>query len=133
MRTNGRISAAQAASVRAMPLHRPDPPEELTPGQAAEWRAVVARMPANWFMAETQAALMQHCRQVERLHFIAEQLDHLQSAGEANGHEYYRLVSLEIQGTKLLTQLDAKMRLLQQTTQAKALSSRPVEIEKPWD
>src|SRR5690606_4443353 len=42
-------SAAQASPsvVELRPNARPEPPEDLTPEQAAEWRAVVARMPAD--------------------------------------------------------------------------------------
>ena len=31
---------------------RPEPPEDLTEEQAAEWRAVVDRLPADWFPRE---------------------------------------------------------------------------------
>ena len=41
---------------------RPEPPEDLTEEQAAEWRAVVARMPADWFHRETHGLLAQYVR-----------------------------------------------------------------------
>jgi len=132
MRTNGRISAAQAASVTAMPLYKPDPPRGLTVGQAEEWRAVVARMPHNWFGQETHAMLTQHCRQVERLRFIAGQLNRMQDNEETDEAAYHRLVNLELQATKVLALIDAKMRLCQQTSQDKK-GHRPVEVAKPWE
>ena len=32
---------------------RPEPPEDLTENQSAEWRAIVGRLPADWFQRET--------------------------------------------------------------------------------
>lgn len=43
---------------------RPEPPEDLTPEQAEEWRAVVARLSADWFPRETHGLLAQYCRHV---------------------------------------------------------------------
>ena len=39
---------------------RPDPPGELTSEQASEWRAIVGRMPADWFTRETHGLLIQY-------------------------------------------------------------------------
>ena len=39
---------------------RPDPPGDLTSEQASEWRAIVGRMPADWFTRETHGLLVQY-------------------------------------------------------------------------
>ena len=52
-----RKSAAALAVVSAISDYRPGPPEHLTPEQAAEWRAVVGRMPSGWFGREMHALL----------------------------------------------------------------------------
>jgi hypothetical protein len=36
---------------------RPEPPADLTEEQAAEWRAVVERLPADWFPREVEPRL----------------------------------------------------------------------------
>ena len=40
----------------------PEPPEDQTEEQAAEWRAVVARMRADWFPRETHGLLALYVR-----------------------------------------------------------------------
>jgi hypothetical protein len=68
----GRKSAA-SLSVVAWPLqdNRPEPPDELTSEQAAEWHAVVARMPNDWFPRESHALLVAFCRHVTRGRLVA--------------------------------------------------------------
>jgi hypothetical protein len=43
---------------------RPEPPGDLTEAQAAEWRADVDRLPADWFPRETHGLLAQYWRHV---------------------------------------------------------------------
>jgi hypothetical protein len=43
---------------------RPEPPEDLTEEQAVEWRAVVDRLPTDWFSRETHGLLSQYVRHV---------------------------------------------------------------------
>jgi hypothetical protein len=45
---------------------RPEPPEDLTEEQAAEWSAVVDRLPADWFPRETHGLLARYCRHGSR-------------------------------------------------------------------
>ena len=53
-------------------VRRPEPPTELTREQAAEWRAVVDRLPADWFARETHGLLVQYCRHVVAARRVAE-------------------------------------------------------------
>lgn len=43
---------------------RPEPPDDLDEVEAAEWRAIVDRMPADWFTAEMQPILADLCRHI---------------------------------------------------------------------
>jgi phage terminase small subunit len=73
MRTHGRISAEERVVV-SLQDYRPDAPAELTAEQADEWRAIVKRMPGNWFTRETHPLLVQYCRTITRLRQLAFQL-----------------------------------------------------------
>ena len=56
----------------ANPDSRPEPPKRLNAEEADEWRAIVARMPEDWFHRETWPVLEALCchvrvlREVER-------------------------------------------------------------------
>lgn len=71
----GRKSSAELAVVAGFGPRRPEPPAELTADQAAEWQAVVARLPADWFPAETHALLAAYCRHVVTLRMLSGELD----------------------------------------------------------
>src|SRR3954447_21858116 len=50
---------------------RPPAPRELAKAEALEWRAVVDRLPADWFPRETWGLLTQYCRHVVRARHVA--------------------------------------------------------------
>jgi hypothetical protein len=59
MGSRGRKSAAALGVIHGIP-QRPEPPDELTPEQAEEWREIVGRMPVDWFgRQDPQADLAQ--------------------------------------------------------------------------
>jgi len=56
MAKRGRKSSASLSVISGNGIEvisRPDAPVDLTDEQAAEWRAIVNRMPADWFTRET--------------------------------------------------------------------------------
>ena len=72
----GKKSAAELALViTPLETRRPPPPEDLTEEQASEWRAVVSRMPADWFCREHFAMLASYCRHVCRQRSLAKVID----------------------------------------------------------
>lgn len=75
MQKRGRKSAASLAVVAGFAPRRPDPPGDLTTEQAEVWRAVVARLPADWFPAETHALLAVYCRHAVTLRMLSVELD----------------------------------------------------------
>lgn len=48
----------------AVQWNRPEPPEDLEPGERAIWREVIGRLPADWFTVECQPVLKQLCRHI---------------------------------------------------------------------
>jgi hypothetical protein len=66
MKQRGRRSTEALSKVVPLPGivpgTRPEPPPELTAEQAETWRAIVGRMPSDWFQPETWPLLCQLCR-----------------------------------------------------------------------
>jgi hypothetical protein len=60
----GRKSAASLAVVNVLGNERPAPPDDLTEEEAEEWRAIVSRMPHDWFTRENRPLLAEHCRHI---------------------------------------------------------------------
>jgi hypothetical protein len=58
--------------VAIVPNVRPEPPDELTPEQAKEWRKIVNRMPVDMVGAEIHPLLTQSHRQRARRHSLVE-------------------------------------------------------------
>src|SRR4051812_6967805 len=77
MGDRGRKSASSLAIIPAATSVRPKAPDCLTPVQAAEWRAIVARMPADWFGRESHGLLIAYCRHFANAKLVAELLDAL--------------------------------------------------------
>ena len=70
MGIRGRKSSARLGVTQGL-AERPEPPDELTPAQAEEWRAVVTRMPVHWFPREIWPLLSAYCRHVTNARHIA--------------------------------------------------------------
>ncbi len=75
MATRGRKSAAALSVVPVTAEQRPAPPEDLTAEQAQEWRAIVARMPADWFTREVQPLLMAYCKHLATFRKLSAAVD----------------------------------------------------------
>ncbi|SKA10980.1 hypothetical protein [Consotaella salsifontis] len=71
----GPKSAASLALVAPLTESRPLPPEDLTDDQQGEWRAVVRRMPADWFPRETHGILKAFCRHATTHRLISYEID----------------------------------------------------------
>jgi hypothetical protein len=132
MRTGGRRSAAAAiADVMPLPIQRPNPPPGLTTEEAIEWRAIVNRMPAGWFLRETLILLEQYCHHSIAAREIAFAIQELRASGQGKSEGCYKLVGMQAEQTKMLVSLATKMRLTQQSTYEKR-TKKPVQIRTPW-
>lgn len=113
-----RTSAAALSVVHIEPAQRrPKPPSALSPDAAAQWRAIVDSMPADWFPRETHPMLTQMCRLVVRCASIAEALDQAIRDGEdLSERKYQNLMRAEMQLSEGIAKLSTKMRISQQSS-----------------
>ena len=135
MGDRGRTSGAELSVVGPNGIEtvrRPEPLSELSDEQAVEWRAIVNRMPADWFPRETWSMLVQLCRHIVR----ARRLDQLLAAHEAaesvDIDEYDKLLKMQERESRAIMALSRSMRLTQQATyDPERRKSKPTR--KPWD
>lgn len=135
MGSRGRTSGAEltvAALGHVESIQRPDAPYDVDNEQAEEWRAVVSRMPADWFQRETHPLLTQHCRIVVRARRVAQLLNAMEKSEAFDVKEYRDLLRTEAELTSTLMSLATKMRLSQQTTYDKS-KKKPGQVSKPWE
>ena len=136
MASRGRQSAAALALVPPRPerpddARRPAPPDDLTEQQAEEWRAIVARCPADWFPRETYALLGQYCRHVVSARWLGKLLDQFEREPNVKLDEYERVSKLVRAESAILASLATKMRLSQHASYDRKKSKGPT-IATPW-
>ena len=136
MTKRGRISEASLAIRPVTPVERtqrPAPPDELTDEQAAEWRAVVGRMPADWFARETYPLLVQYCRHVVAARRIHQLIEALQTDDELDFKAWHDALKMQQRESAILCSLATKMRISQQATYDKSKKKGDGGSKKPWD
>lgn len=136
MAARGRKSAASTEIIIASNVEvisRPKPPQELTKEQAAEWHAVVDRMPADWFPRETQALLVQYCRHVVAARRIAQLLASAERAKSLDIDAYDKLLKMQEREGRAISSLATRMRITQQATVRAESARKPGQISAPWE
>ena len=133
----GRKSAAsliaQARLSGVEVVRRPEPPPELNDEQAEEWRAVVGRLPADWFGRETFALLVQHCRHVSRARKLSQWIEEVERSATPDPVEYTKLLHEEAAQTNAIQALATRMRISQAASyDAKRLKPTKPSV-MPWD
>ncbi len=117
MKSRGRVSAeARSTPGLQYPHERPEPPPELNERQAREWRAIVGRMPAGWFLRETHSMLVSLVRLVDRSDFVAVRLNEMQNNKQTGSPDYAALVNQEMLLGRAIASLETKMRITQQSS-----------------
>lgn len=112
MRRRGRVSAAELAVVvhNVNEFHpKPEPPEELSDAEAAEWHAIVTRLPDDWFPREVHALLCTYCRMVVQERGLAAAI----AAEVVGSKKYVTLMILHRRHASTLASLAIKLRLCQ--------------------
>ena len=148
MEGRGRKSAASLAVISGKGIEtvrRPDAPDELTEEQAAEWKAVVNRLPADWFPRETFPMLAQYCRHVISARRVSEMIRGLEDLIINNGdgdtpgvaalkaaETLDRLLKMQEREGRALSSLATRMRITQQATYDKS-KKKPLQSKKPWE
>ena len=113
-----RTSVAALSVVHIEPAQRrPEPPSALSPDAAAQWRAIVDSMPADWFPRETHPMLTQLCRMIVRCASIAEALDQaIEEGDDLSERKFQNLMRVEMQLSDTIAKLSTKMRISQQSS-----------------
>jgi hypothetical protein len=127
MASRGRRSAAALAVIPPQSLQvRPEPPQDLTVEQALEWKAIVGRMPADWFTRETHALLAQLCRHITASRAIAKRLIPDLSTDDLN-----TLLRMQEREGRAIEKLSRAMRLSQYSRYDKKKATGPTAT-RPW-
>lgn len=132
----GRKSAAELAIIGpggVETIRRPEPPAELTDEQADEWRAIVNRLPADWFPRETWGLLAQYCRHVTRARRLAQLLVAAEAAEEVDVKEYRELLRSEEEQSRAISSLATRMRISQQATYDKSKAKGGKSGKRLWE
>jgi hypothetical protein len=136
----GRKSAASLATAAPV-VERPAPPDYLTQEQAEEWRAVVERMPADWFSRETHALLAQYARHVVNARQVARQIelllaDQVRMSGPFGVDAYDKLLRLHEREGRAMSSIATRLRLTQQaryTAKTAGTAAKDGKAgKKPW-
>ena len=141
MEGSGRKSVEALSVVVSMPGQRLEPPEALTEGQKATWRAVVATKPPAWFAADSAPVLCAYCKAVESHAHLSLQVETYQARKRLSGKAlsaYGFVLKAQEQQAKLIAMLATKMRLVQQsryTPQSAATADKRTSnaLRKPWE
>lgn len=135
MGDRGRTSASALSTIGPSGIEtvrRPDPAPELTDEQATEWRAVVNRMPADWFPRETHGLLAQYCRHVVASRRVAQLVASIEASPEFDILAYDRALKMQEREGRAISSLATKMRVSQQTSYDPK-RKRGVAGKKPWE
>lgn len=135
MEGRGRKSAAALSVIGPSGIEtvrRPEPPHDLTDEQAEEWRAVVNRLPADWFPRETHGMLAQYCRHVVAARRVAQLIAAIEKSDGFDIEEYDRLLKMQEREGRALSSLATRMRISQQATYDKT-KKKPPAARKPWE
>ena len=120
-------------SANIVAIERPDAPYDLNDEQSEEWRAVVDRLPAEWFPRETWPILAQYCRHVVSARHIAKLIHDLERRdGGFEVDEYDKLLKMQEREGRALSSLATRMRLTQQAVHDRE-KKKPKETKKLWE
>jgi hypothetical protein len=112
-------------------VNRPEPPTHLTDNQEAEWRAVVDRLPAEWFPPETHALLAQFCRHVTSAQVIFGLIEKLAQSDEFSLILFDRLLRMQERETRAISSLATRLRITNQAWFSRNKRTGPM-APKPW-
>lgn len=117
----------------------PEPPADLTVGQAALWHKIVATKPADWWDAANLPmlrALVVHSSAAEVIDKQLATFEEEWLASDEGLERYERLGRLRAAHTGKIETLMTKMRLTQQSRyghkQAHTAAERAAKSSKPW-
>lgn len=107
-------------------IRRPEAPRHLTDEQAAEWRVVVERLPAEWFQAETLPMLSEYCRHIVKARRVAQLVAKAEDSEDLDIDLLDKLYKMAERESRAMSSLATRMRLTQQATFDKS-KKKPVK------
>lgn len=128
--------------MKVVPLNteagRPAPPDMLTKPEAEEWKAVVSRMPADWFKREHHAMLEAYCSHACRYRFLRLQLDEIEAEGLPDDlTRYDKLAKAAERESRAVLACGRSLRITHQSQydpkQAARDSRNQPTQRKPWE
>ena len=131
MGARGQKSSAELSIIQGEFGERPEPPEDLTPEQAEEWKAVVNRLAPDWFPRETHGILAQYCCHVVERKEIDALIAECKGNPEFSVEDYDRLLKMREREGRAASSLATRMRMTQQTTYDK--SKKKPTGKKSWE
>lgn len=136
MGTRGRTSAAELSVISGggvETIRRPEPPDELTEEQAGEWRAVVTRLPADWFPRETHGMLASYCRHVVTGRRVAQIVAQIEASEQFDINAYDQALKMQERESRAISSLATRMRISQQATVRHEKARKGSAVARPWD
>lgn len=138
MLQRGRKSQASLSVVPAGIPKRPDPPKDLGKEEQIEWKAIVNRMPVDWFREEQFPLLSQLCRHIVLGRDVSDRVKAFlrPKMDTAQIRDYSRLLNMMTKQTKTIATLSTKLRLTNQSKYyaSKAFTKiRKASANKPWE
>lgn len=138
MKQAGRKSAAELATVTALPIRLLAPPADLSVEECEVWARVVATKPGEWWDAGSTPLLAQYCRAVVQAELVATLVSQVGSvmltdAGKLGEYKELRKIQAGLSGE--ITTLARSMRLTQQSrynAKNSDTASRKADGRKPW-
>jgi hypothetical protein len=130
----GRRSAAALAIAAPTVeiVQRPDAPYDLTDEQVDEWRAIVNRLPADWFPRETHGVLAQLCRHIVNARRVAQLITAELENEKLDVGVYEQLLRMQAKESALIVSLSTKLRITQQATVRAEKARKPTMVDTPW-
>jgi hypothetical protein len=126
------VASFEVLPAKVTAIQRPDAPYDLTDEQAAEWWAVVNRMPADWFPRETHALLAQFCRHVVSARRVAQLIQQMEKSDNFSVDDYNKLLAMQEREGRAISSLATRMRVSQHSTYDEK-KRKPIQGKKPWE
>ena len=118
---------------------RPPPPPELSPDQAAEWRAITATLPPDWIRREHFPLLAAYCRHTCRARLLSAELDRFQVdwlRTDEGPERFDRLAKSAERETRAMLACARSLRLTHQSRYTPATAGRNArtpQARPPWE
>lgn len=135
MGVRGRPSSVALSTIGPLGIEivrRPEPPPDLTDEQAIEWRAVVNRLPADWFPRETHGMLAAYCRHVVTARRVSDLVTTIEAEADFVIAEYDLALRMQEREGRAISSLATRMRMSQHSSYDKK-TKKPAAGKRPWD